>query len=415
VSYLELPKTLVETLNSYIYEQTVTESALRYLQLDLEGIIRRILPRSKADEAHLANACYVAEELCTGLALGAPADTILSLSYALNSVLEQLQQAARTVTYVTIPELDNLLVTVEAVYQGHLPSKALFSAIRDARRARVRLFRRYRLLSVAGALKSPLRGEVQRALKSLHQGLNLLKTDLVAGAGQVRSAAEQLEPLERGPRSVPVEGLPLDIGFILAKIATLPPSQRLTEEYSKNWHETLLETWEGLREEILLDSEKADELLAEVEDRLDWMHDSLELDAAELKEAVTDFLEAWKTLMDGRLILKDVWGTGLERLALALIGVIKGTVPDLVLAEVASSYRSVAWNADIRRFIGHYLRLGDQRIAMTALEAVLEVAPNLRLPDTYLLGRQCVHCHQEYGESVDCAHRVCHSFFETSA
>jgi hypothetical protein len=414
MSYLELPETLVTTLNAYARGR-VTQPVLQHLQKDLESSFRRLVPRTTADEINLANACFLADQLFGGLAQTQEADQVLSIAYALNAELGKLGQAARGVTYVTIPELDHLLVTAQAIYQGQMSPKALEPALRTARAARVRLTRRYKLLCLTRALKTPLKGEVRNALRSLSKALKLLRTELVKGAVAVRQAAEILEPLERGPRALPVEGLPLDVGFILAKIGSGAPSQALTDEYYQNWHDELVAAWADMRDELVLAQESAEALTADVDDALSWMHESLELEPLVMKEAAIDFLEAWQALMDGRLLLEPVWGTGLERLALAVLGAWKGTVPNLVVAEVVMTYRSVAWNAEIKQLVGLYLRSNEKEFLLRALESILRVAPSLHKPETYLLGRQCIHCHEEYGEAVDCSMGECHCYFEVSA
>lgn len=414
MSYLELPPSLVTALNAYANGR-IDPALLRYLQKDLESKFRRFLPRTAAHEMHLANACYLADQFFQGVAECEEVDRVLSVAYALNSELGKLSQATGGVTYVTIPELDHLLVTVQAIYQGQLAPRALGPALRTAQVARVRLTRRYKLLSLTGALRSPLKGAVRQALKTLSQGLKALRTDLVEGAGAVRQSAEILEPLESGPRALPVEGLPLDIGFILAKVLSSEPNQQLTGEYYQSWHNELVAAWEEKRDELLLSPELAEELLADVDDALAWMHESLDLDPLAFKEAATDFVDTWRALMKGRLQLEPVWGTGLERLALAVLGAWKGTVPDLVVAEVATTYRSLAWNAEIKQLVGLYLQTKDKEFLLRALESLLRVAPSLHMPETYLLGRQCIHCHEEYGEAVDCSMGECHCYFEESA
>jgi hypothetical protein len=417
MSFLELPATLVEILNTYLYEESVNEPALRRFQSELETTLRRVIPRSQTQEANLANACYLADQILHGLHVGAPLDPLMTASYALNAELGKLQHAARGVTFVTIPELDNLLVTVEAIYLGHLAPDALAPALAEAQVARTRLARRCRLLCLTKALKAPLKGEVQKALKDLRRGLTLLETELVEGARAVRAAAEQLEPLERGPKAMPVHGMPLDLGFLLVHLAKAEPAQALRDEFYANWYQELITLWEGMRGDLLLQPALHDATVGEVEDALDWLADDLELDAAELKSAVQDLLESWMGLQKSRLSIDAVWGTGLERLALALVGVWQGRVPDMVLTEIIGSYRSVAWNAEIRQRIVAYLRTGERDWLLSGLEAVVEVAPHLHLPETYLWGRQCVRCYDEYGEETTtlCHNGQCHCYFEASA
>lgn len=253
-------------------------------------------------------------------------------------------------------------------------------------------------------------------LKELRRGLSLLESDLVQGARAVRAAAEQLEPLERGPRAMPILGMPLDLGFLLMQIARTEPNQALRDEFYANWHSELLDHWEGTRGDLLLEPSRCEAARGEVEDAMGWMAEDLDLDAAELREAVVDLLDSWKALQKRRMGLDPVWGTGLERLALALVGVWRGRVPDMVLAKILHSYRSLAWNTEIRQRVLGYLRTGARESLLSALSCVLEVAPFLHMPETYLFGRQCVRCYDEYGDGAkQCHNGQCHCYFEASA
>ena len=93
MSYLELPKSLVTTLNAYAVGR-VQKPVLLYLQKDLESRFRRFLPRTAAHEIYLANACFLADQFFSGVVAGEEVDRVLSVAYALNSELKKLGQAA---------------------------------------------------------------------------------------------------------------------------------------------------------------------------------------------------------------------------------------------------------------------------------------------------------------------------------